>query len=179
MKRNIGARLLGLAGIMVVCLAGTSPGNAQIFEPQISLRDLAPSLSTPELIAHFMWQHFSFESDPVHFGRKDYWQSPEELFIARRGDCEDFALFAQELLKRNGIPSFLMSIYGKGVGHTVCVFKENGKYHVIDGVRVARYGSKTLQELSSEINPFWQKAAIVVRSSNPAQGKILKQFEKK
>ena len=94
-----------------------------------------------------------------------------------RGDCEDFALFAHEILNRNRIPSFLLNLYGRGYGHTVCVFKESGRYNVIDVVRLRRYGAVTLEGLFEEIYPFWKKAAIVGLSSS-GQPVVLKQFKK-
>lgn len=179
MKRNVAAHPLWVACVVLLCWTVSTQGSAQIFEQRALLGDLASSLKTPEAIAHFMWRHFIFESDRNHFGREDYWQSPEELFLTRRGDCEDFALFAHELLKRNGIPSFLLSLYGKGLGHTVCIFKENGRYRAIDEVRLLRYGSPDLLKLFSEIYPFWQHAAVVDYSAITHQGKILKQFIKR
>jgi len=34
-----------------------------------------------------------YVSDPEQFGVRDHWMSPEEFELARKGDCEDFALW--------------------------------------------------------------------------------------
>ena len=177
MKRSVAVRLLGTTCLVLSCLALASSGNAEALLSPSPLADLAYSLRTPEAVAHYMWRHFAYESDQVHFAQEDRWQSPEELMTSGRGDCEDFALFAHEILSRNRIPSFLLSLYGRGYGHTVCVFKEGGRYNVIDGVRLRRYGAGTLEGLFEEIYPFWKKAAIVGLSSS-GQPAVLKQFKK-
>lgn len=178
MKRNLAVQAFRTACLVMSCMVLASPGTAQIIDSKVPLQDLAQSLETPEAIARFMWRHFIFESDQTHFAREDYWQSPAELFVTRRGDCEDFALFAHELLKRNGIPSFLLNLYGRGYGHTVVIFKEGGIYHALDGVQVVRGRSDSLEGLLDEIYPFWKKAAIVSPSPAHHQGRILKQFER-
>ena len=149
------------------------------FSPADPLQELAQQLKSPDDIARFIWRHFSFESDQTQFGKEDYWQSPSEILKTQKGDCEDFAGFANELLKRNGKTSFLLNLYGGRYSHTVCVFKENGRYSVIDGANVVHYNAENLRQLVSEIYPFWQKSAIVVPSSISNRGKILAQFEKK
>ena len=143
----------------------------------LTLQDLSRMVRTPDEIAHFMWRNFRFENDRTQFGREEYWQSPEEMLASRKGDCEDFALFAHRLLKKNGIPSFLLNIYSDQKAHTVCVFKGTTGYNAIDGTDVARLDSRKLNQLIFEINPFWKKAAIVAPAAGH-QAKILKELER-
>lgn len=147
-------------------------------EPIVAIQELAPQLSSPEHIARYIFKNFLVDTDDRNFGSEEYWQSPEELLLNGRGDCEDFALFASELLKANGVTAFLVNIYGKKFAHTVCVFKENGKYNVIDGDEVKRYEANDLPELFSKIYPHWNKAAMVAYHANGNCGKILKVFQK-
>lgn len=144
----------------------------------LSFQDLASQLHSPEEIAHFMWKHFVFEKDQRLFGEEEYWQSPEEFFENRKGDCEDFALFAQAILKTKGVTSFLMNIYGSQFAHTVLVFKEDGKYNVVDGTKVKRYEAEGLRELADKIHPKWDKSAIVKPAKESKHGQILAQFAK-
>ena len=142
------------------------------------LLELAGQLKSPDDIAHFIWRNFSFETDRTQFGQDDYWQTPEELLASGKGDCEDFARFASELLKMKGQTSFLLSIYGDRFSHTVCVFKKNGKFNTIDGTHVIRHETADLNQLLSEIYPFWKKGAIVSPSTNSKRGKTLAQFQR-
>jgi len=165
--------------IMLISLLISSNASAQVSTQQLSLQELAERLRTPEEIAHYMWRHFSFETDHSIFGRNEYWQSPAELLSQGKGDCEDFAIFAREMLKRNGVNAFLVNIYGDRSAHTVVVFKEGGRYNAIDGTSVIRSRADSLKELITEISPFWKEGAIVISSPTHKYGKTLKQFQKK
>ena len=95
------------------------------------LGSVARACSTPEQLALFLSTHVIFEEDRLLFGQADYWQAPEEVLARGRGDCEDFALLACDLLSRQGKEAFLFSLYGEGgYAHTVCIFKDGGCYSI-------------------------------------------------
>jgi hypothetical protein len=157
-----------------------SNAEAQLFSrPSLDLQSLLSKLNSPEDIAKYMWRNFRFENDQSHFGKEEHWQTPEEFMENRAGDCEDFALFASELLKQQGKKAFLLNIYGAKYAHTICVFEENGKYHAMDGTDLKRIGADDLPSLMSEIYPHWNKGAIVAKASHSDRGQILKKFERK
>ena len=177
MKKSVAAYWVFAVSLVLVSFVMTAEAKAQLLDRSLSLRDLADQLQTPEDVAHYLWRHFSFESDQAQFGKEEYWQSPEEFLTTRRGDCEDFALMAHEILKMKGVKTYLVNIYSDRYAHTVCVFKENDKFNVIDGTRVIRLESENLQELSSKIYPFWNQGAIVGLSEKTGEGRILSKFE--
>lgn len=148
-------------GILLVFLM-TAEANAQLSDRPLSLAELAHQLRTPESIAHYLWRNFIFESDWRVFGREEYRQSSEEFLSNRRGDCEDFANMAYQLLRLNGYEAFLMNIYGERLAHTVCVFKVNGEYQVIDGSDLKQVTAKSLNELARKIRPSGKEAKIGV-----------------
>ncbi len=176
MKISVAAYGFIAISIVFVTIFMSTEARAQVLDRPLSLQVLASQLNTPEAIAKYMWRHFQVESDRAQFGREEKWQSPEEFLTTRRGDCEDFALFAQQVLKLNGISSFLLNVYSDKTAHTVCVFKEGGFYHVIDGTEVIRTKASSLDGLISEINPFWRESAIVRASESSDGGKILARF---
>ena len=71
---------------------------------------------------------------------KDYWQIPEETLNRSKGDCDDFARLALDILvriqKRKDVRFVIYTGYyikdnvEKYNGHAVCVFPYNGKYSV-------------------------------------------------
>ena len=157
MKKPIAAIGLFAASLVLFLFSSlTAEANAQLLDRTLSLANLSLELKTPENIAHYMWRNFVFETDQRQFGREEYWQSPQELMQTRKGDCEDFAVFAYELLKRQGIQTFLLNVYGGSFAHTVCVFKDKGKYQIIDGSDIKRVNASSLDELSKKIYPFWE-----------------------
>ena len=46
----------------------------------------------------------SWMSDSLHWGEKDYWQTPMETLIEFKGDCEDIAIAKYTALRIMGIP---------------------------------------------------------------------------
>ncbi|MBI3313093.1 MAG: transglutaminase-like cysteine peptidase [Candidatus Omnitrophica bacterium] len=179
MKKTIATLWVFAASFVLVTSVMMAEANAQILDRPLSFRELTHELQTPEDVAHFMWRHFRFETDRANFGQEEYWQSPQEFLANGKGDCEDFAVFAQEILKSKGIPAFVLNIYGSGgYAHTICVFKENGRYSAIDGSRVLNFRSKSINELVSNIYPFWKKGAVVTANHHSAQGEIIAQFAK-
>lgn len=178
MKRaNVAALWVFAASfVLVTTILMSAEADARLLDRGLSLEVLALQLRTPEQIARYMWRHFAFETDQRQFGQSDHWQSPEELLANQKGDCEDFAIFAHSLLKLNGIPSLLLNIYGRRFAHTVCMFKQNGKYHVIDGAEVKHFEAEDIKALSSELYPFWEKTAVVTPSPARNRGTILTEF---
>ena len=156
----------------------STEAKAQLPDRNLSLVGLANQLQTPEQIARYMWRHFAYETDQRQFGNQDHWQTPEEFMKNGKGDCEDFARFAYELLKLNGYEAYLLNIYGGHYSHTVCVFKENGKYQAIDGTEVKHAGAEDLKGLSSSIYRFWEKSMIVSPTANNG-ATILAEFGKR
>ncbi len=53
----------------------------------------------------YMGKNYSYSYDRDQFKMNDYWQSPEEMFRRKKGDCEDSAILMTDILRRNGIDS--------------------------------------------------------------------------
>ena len=168
--------------LFILCIISLAGGGlppqagASLASPP-SFQNLTSNLSSAEDIAKFIWRHFQVESDQTHFGTEDRWQSPEELLKSERGDCEDFALFAYEIFKAQGTQAFLLNIYGQGYGHTICVFRENGAFHALDGTSVIR-GGPSLEQLIEKIYPFWKSAAIVKALKSSSGAIVLKKINR-
>lgn len=179
MKKAIAAkRLLALCFCLVILLTTSLAwANSALLDRSLSLSSLADTLKTPEDVAQYMWKHFAFEDDRYLFGTSDYWQKPEQFVHSGKGDCEDFAIFAREILRRNGVPSFLLSVYGKKYAHTICVFEKNGKYQYINGTKLVTANTTDLKALLTEIYPNWSYGAIVTPSAS-GRGRILERINR-
>ena len=106
-------------------------------------------------------------SDSRLFGIEDYWQSPHEFLARGKGDCEDYALLAQHLLRRQQCRAWVFSVYGPaGYAHTVCAFQEQSRYDIINLDRVFRYRAESFRELATRINPRWTWAAVARRTGH-------------
>ncbi len=154
MKKAVAAYWVFALSLVLLNLWFLADANAQLPDRSLSLETLAPQLKTPESIARFLWKNFSFENDERQFG-KDHWQSPQEFLSNHKGDCEDFARFAYEILKRNGAHPLLVNVYSRKSGHTICLYKEDGNFKVIDGSRVRTFQNQNLREVIQKLNPFF------------------------
>jgi predicted transglutaminase-like cysteine proteinase len=108
-----------------------------------------------------MKENFKFEEDKKLFGIEDYWQSPEEFWGRRTGDCEDYALFAKQVLEQHGIESYVVSFYGpRGYAHTIVIYRDGDRYDVINEDRLKRYQAETVEEALSKVYSDWSWGAV-------------------
>ncbi len=175
MKNYIAATGRFAVSLALLLLFMSAQANAQNFSRTLSLVHLSQELKTPQDVAFYIWRNFQFEKDRRQFGREEYWQSPAEILETRKGDCEDFALFAVEMLKLSGLKSFVINLYGSQKPHAVCVFKQNGKYGAIDGKNVIGADFNDLQALLNFLDPYWAKANIVEPTPSK-DGRVMAEF---
>ncbi len=136
---------------------------------------LASMYTTPKAVATFLRNNVTFTRDEELFGEADRWQSPEEFVARKAGDCEDYALLARALLRRNGIEAYVFSVFGKqGYAHTVCVFLDaRGRYNVIDGDKLRTLHAESLEAVASWLDPAWTSGAIAEQAG--ARGQMIQQ----
>ena len=78
-----------------------------------------------------------YVSDQELFGKRDYWQPPEEFEKRRRGDCEDFALWTWRQLIGMGYDArFIGGSAGRyGEGHAWVEYFQDGKCFLLEPLR--------------------------------------------
>ena len=138
------------------------------------IQGVARLYSTPELLADFMRKRMTFREDNELFGRRDYWQAPEEFLRRGEGDCEDYALLAQAVLKRQGREALVFSIYGPGYAHTVCLFREGGYYNIFNQDKVIHCKAASPEEAASLLCPHWSWGAVARRFGR--RGRAVQRF---
>lgn len=77
-----------------------------------------------------------YRLDIANFGQDEYWASPLE-FLARSGDCEDFAIFKYALLRHLGLPAEALRVVliersDDGLGHAVLAVYQDGEVYILD-----------------------------------------------
>jgi hypothetical protein len=75
-----------------------------------------------------------YVSDKELFGKKDYWQPPEEFERRRKGDCEDFALWTwRQLLSMGYDARFVGGRCGRySEGHAWVEYFQDGKFFLLE-----------------------------------------------
>lgn len=165
---------LGCLGAASPVGAEGLPAHALPAQPTRQISQLANSYKTPQAIAAFLRTEFTFKRDEELFGETDHWQTPQEFAMRRVGDCEDYALLAQALLRAQGIQADVFSLLGEdGYAHTVSVFVDtDGRYAVINQGRLQRYRAQSLEEVATALNPFWTVGMIAEQDG--ARGRIVR-----
>jgi Bacterial transglutaminase-like cysteine proteinase BTLCP len=90
-----------------------------------------------------------YVSDEELFGKKEYWQPPEEFERRRKGDCEDFALWTwRQLLSMGYDARFVGGSCGRyGTGHAWVEYFKDGKCFLLEPLY--RLVGDTLPRLST------------------------------
>lgn len=89
----------------------------------------------------------------------DRWQTVDETIDSKMGDCEDFAILSQALLKERGVGSELIIVKfeGMNISHVVCVWKEKEHYSFMSNRKLIRTSSNSIEDAVEEIYPDWGK----------------------
>ena len=151
----------------VIALLVCPNGFSQMQTTTFRLDSKLPNIHTPEDLSKYMRKNFKFVEDQENFGMIDFWQSPEKMLALKKGDCEDFALFADAAMKELGFESQVISIYGKNqFAHTVTVFKQDGKYRVFNDGKLYKYDTDKIEDVLSKIEATWIWAAFTERKND-------------
>jgi hypothetical protein len=77
-----------------------------------------------------------YVSDQEQFGQKDYWEPPDQFEETKKGDCEDFALWAWRQLLHMGYPArFVLGRTGRyGEGHGWVTFQKEGHSYILEAL---------------------------------------------
>lgn len=75
-----------------------------------------------------------YVSDEQQFGKKDYWQPPEQFEDSRKGDCDDFALWTwRQLLQMRYDARLVIGTAGRyREGHAWVTFNADGKSFLLE-----------------------------------------------
>lgn len=168
-KMNVIIFLVALGLCLFPCAgvqAGTDPPSLDI---------LAGQLTSPELLEKHMKKKFHYVSDKVLFGEAEYWQTPSETAARYQGDCEDYALFAQFILKKNTYDAFIVSVYWNSDAHTVAVFKNEAKWGIFNLADLSYTNAVSMKDLANAVNRDW--SSITLMRQEGVTGVIARKFQ--
>ena len=122
-----------------------------------SLESASSLIHTPHELGVWLASEFRYQGEIP-----DYWQSAEETLNLKTGDCEDFAILAQAVLKNLGTDSDIMVIKFRGLKqtHAICMFKINGFYSFISNRKLIATKQTLIREAVQEKYPDWEKIIL-------------------
>ncbi|HEX8718203.1 MAG TPA: transglutaminase domain-containing protein [Gemmatimonadaceae bacterium] len=99
-----------------------------------------------------------YESDANLFQEPDFWQHPRTFEQLRKGDCEDFALWAWRKLVEMGIDADLvvgrtMPLLEGDSRHAWIVFRKDGKEYLFEPAWRGDTAIRPLAEVRKDYNP--------------------------
>ena len=119
-------------------------------------------------------------SDEELFGKRDYWQPPEEFERRRAGDCEDFSLWTWRQLHAMGFDTRV--VFGRhgryGIGHAWVTFYQNGKCFLVEPqARMdLRYPRLSTLQYEPKFSVSWDGEALKYFAHKPRPGPNLHPF---
>lgn len=126
-------------------------------------------LNTPFKVATWLYNNIEYEKDP-----EDEWQSPMKLFERRKGDCEDYMIFAGECLKEGNY--FL--VYGEDVGHATYLMKNEDRGYVTIGTHGYVVHGKVIEDVATFFITDWTKWYVMNKKEDVVEeGKKIKDIQ--
>ncbi|MEW6365000.1 MAG: transglutaminase-like cysteine peptidase [Acidobacteriota bacterium] len=114
--------------------------KSRIFRPAFPMefyltQPLSTACRTLDEVRRFL-NTCKYVSDEELFGKKDYWQPPQDFEKIRKGDCEDFALWTwRELLAMGFRSRFVVGKAGRyGDSHAWVTFDKDGKHYLVESL---------------------------------------------
>lgn len=119
---------------------------------------LIEELNTPEKICNYMEDNFECEKNYKAL-------SPYNLFLNKKGDCNDFALFAIFMAHYNDYETYQIFmkfpfwVYETSAGHVIGVFKEGSFYNISDTIYYIECNRKTFKKIM-ELYPNYNSYVV-------------------
>ena len=121
-----------------------------LFSNPKTVQELADICKTPRHLGRWMWHRLRYYNDMDLYKTPEYWATPEETLKNGGGDCEDFAILAQAVIKAKGKEAYIVCAYpcGRKRGHAACVFYSTPKHRwYIIGTKGYRRGPKEFRDI--------------------------------
>lgn len=125
-----------------------------------SLDNQDKDIEFPLKVEKYLSQNFSIRSRPSRLFRI----SIDSLFEEKYGDCDEYAILAMYMLRKNGIEAYLLQVdfnewwpeYNTYKRHDICIFKnENQKWDYIDiydiNKSIGKNEYSTIEEICSKL----------------------------
>jgi hypothetical protein len=123
-----------------------------------------------------LFEDFAFETHPFDV------QDPEVFLSSRTGDCIDYAVLADYVLKRNGYDTRLIRVemVGKNMGHAVCYVTQdriymdyNNRRYFLSVVRCGPSIREIATKVAASFEAHWTFAAEFTYDYNSSIKKVV------
>lgn len=157
------------------CRAGAACPGQEWSKLTAALAPLAPMAQVARVTAALNAK--AYVTDAANWGVSDYWQTPAE-FLARGGDCEDFAIAKYLALRAAGWAADDLRVVvvideGRAAGHAVLIASHRGHAWLLDNLTDEIIDAQAIQHYRavfsvSETAWWWHRPAPVRHASETA-----------
>ena len=138
-------KLLVLFIILTIFLSGCGIYNLSLFTLPDDTEFLAliEELDTPEKICQYMLDNFEYEKHLY------YSPDPYTLWKTKKGDCNDYSVFAIFVANYHNYKTYQIHIFFKGtfIKHMLAIYLENDKYTYSNNKAYYPINVSTLKEV--------------------------------
>lgn len=107
---------------------------------------LVAELDTPFKINAWLTANVRYTAD-----KTEYWQTPVETYIRRKGDCDDYARFAVHCLNEHKYDASVLMIIKSPIGHATAIFPDKNSLVTICNWGLVDHLSHDI----SQVTKFW------------------------
>jgi len=113
--------------------------KSYILEPESAKLRKSNHDDTMLAILKAVKKRLRYTDDNTTHDQPEYWQSPEETWQTKKGDCEDGALLILSLGLMCGVPAYKLKLCagwvinnGVKTGHAYCIYLSDGQWFILD-----------------------------------------------
>jgi len=115
---------------------------------------LYPShIKTPQDLGDWLKNNFTYQSEEV-----DYWNTPEETVNAKAGDCDDYAILSEFILKDLGYDAWFIVMVNRTPdqsSHAITIIREKDMtYSFISNTNYRRTNSASWESM---LDNYWHQ----------------------
>lgn len=121
--------------------------NSFVLPDDIEFLALVQELNTPEKICQYMADNFVYEPHNILL-------VPYQLYITKKGDCDDFAIFGIFFANYHNYETYQIALFYKDIryNHYLAVYKENNKYNFSDNQSYILLEATDFREIANRYN---------------------------
>lgn len=123
-----------------------------------SFDEVVSELNTPDKVFKWMNTHIKYQADQSY---TDEFREAAVTFSLGHGDCDDYAKFADHVLKAHGYESEIVNVFTNSKGHSVCAWKDaEGRYNHLSNNSYRTISAEKLEQIAEDVYTDWKAYSI-------------------
>ncbi len=108
---------------------------------QNNYESVVRALKKPIWLEKFARYNFEYETDQQHYNKDEWFVSGKTMFYRKKGDCDDWAAFFNDVLQHHNIKSEQYFLFNHEMGHVVTIYEYKGLWGYLGSAMANTYES--------------------------------------